>query len=348
MDNYLLDNIFLFKSKNFHDLDQLDIYSYPDDLFNKDSKDQIMKILYGHDQGYIIQQNRNREEFPNNLRLNNKNSNPFIIETPVPQVINDLNIYTTCINGKIIIGLIFDKDDNPYDYKDLFEELLNELLNIEKTCSFEDEIEIDNLLLTIFIDIRRYGDEYIEKKPVIKFHYQESFIKVFIFGIDYVGKTSLVRRIKTGKFNDNYFLPTKKFNIEYVQEEKKGLLAFWDLPGQRNFRNKWLIGLQDSNIVIYMIDIANQLRFEESKKEFWRIINLYELEGVPLLILGNKIDLIQTSNEISHNQIQKLEEEIMNYFEFDRIRNKKWKFLFTSVKTNFNIKTAISVIFDLV
>ncbi|MFX1394205.1 MAG: ADP-ribosylation factor-like protein, partial [Promethearchaeota archaeon] len=303
----MLYNIFLLKNKNFQDLDQLDIYSYPNDIITIDDKDQINKIMYGHDHGDLIHKYKIRKSEIKSSNTKN-NYHPYLIDTPVPQIINHHNIYTTCINGKIIIGLIFEKKDNPYDYKEIFEELLNELLNIEKNCKFKDEIEIENLLITIFIDIRRYGDEYVERHPEIQFHYQETFIKVFLFGIDDAGKSSLVRKIKTGKFNDNYFLPTKKFNIEYYQEDNRGLLAFWDMPGQRSFRNKWLLGLQDSNIIIFMIDVANQIRFEESKKEFWKIINRYDLFEIPILILVNKIDLLDNpdgDNEEHHNRLKK-------------------------------------------
>ena len=333
----MLNNIFLFKGRDFQDLDQLDIYSYPDDMLKMDSREHIRKILLGHDQGTFALQNQNRKLHSNNSNLVHNISNFFIIEKPVPQVIDNLNIYTTCINGDIIIGLTFDKEDNPYDYKDIFEELLSELLNVEEYFSFEDELEIESLLLTIFIDIRRYGDEFVDNKPLIEVQYHESFIKVFLFGIDDVGKTSLVRRIKTGEFNDNYFRATRKFNIEYIPGEEKGLLAFWDCPGQQNFRKKWLMGLQDSNIIIFMIDIANQLRFEESKKEFWKIINRYDLFGIPLLILGNKGDLIQHSIENNNNDCIRLRNEIEDYFEFDKIESRDWKLILTSVKENYNI-----------
>ncbi len=350
----MLNNIFLFQGKNFHNLDQLDIYSYPEEIIKKNSNtDNIRKIIYGHDHGYLIQQNRTRNSTPNNhynpnnnYNLNNNfKKNQYIIDTPVPQVIDDLNIYTTCINRKIIIGLIFEKDDNPYDYKDIFEELLNELLVTENTCSFEEEIEIENLLITIFIDIRRYGDEYVEKRPEIEFHYDESFTKAFLFGIDDVGKSSLVRKIKTGKFSDNYFIPTKKFNIDYVQKEDV-LLSIWDMPGYRGFRQKWLIGLQDSNIVIYMIDVSNQLRFQESKNEFWKIINRYELKDVPVLILANKTDLLNSSGEADTNH--RIKTELVDFFEFEKIKNRDYKLIFTSIKTNYNIDVVIDSIFNMI
>lgn len=42
-----------------------------------------------------------------------------------------------------------------------------------------------------------------------------------------------------------------------------------------------------------MIDITNQRRFEELKREFWDVLNNTELEWIPLLIIGNKIRLKQ-------------------------------------------------------
>jgi small GTP-binding protein len=334
----LLHNIFLFKGKK--KLEDLNIYCYPKEIISINDKLLVNNIIKGHDKENIT----NSEESPSTF----KNLNHHKIDRPVAQFINDFNIYTSCIDEDIIIGLIFEDDDNPYDYKDIFEELLCELLNNGKRYSFEEEMEVDNLLISMFIDLRRYGDEVIEKPQEIEFYYQrEAFFKVFLFGIDEVGKTSFVRRLKTGEYNDNYFTPTRKFSIEYIHAEEKGLLAVWDMPGQLAFRSKWLKGLQDSNIIVYMIDIANQRRFEESKKEFWKILNNEELNGIPLLILGNKNDLVKFSDENYENQLQNLKEEIFDYFGFEKIKKRSWKFIFTSVKTNNNIEKTVQTIFEL-
>lgn len=329
----MLLNIFLFKGKKIRDLEDLNIYCYPNDIISIDDKILVNKIIKEHDEEEVVEQ---------------INSIRFTIDEPIAQYISDLNIYTACINAKIIIGLIFDNDDNPYDYMEIFKELLNELLNNGNGYSFEDEMEVESLLISMFIDIRRFGDEVVEKSTEIDYYYQsETFFKVFLFGIDEVGKSSLVRRLKTGDFNENYFTPTRKFNIEYLPVEKQGLLAVWDMPGQKAFRSKWLIGLQDSNIIIYMIDIANQRRFEETKNEFWNILNNKEMQKIPLLILGNKIDLIKISKEDYNAQLQNLKEELSNFYSFRNIKNRKWDFLFTSVKINFNIDNLFPVIFDL-
>ena len=331
----MLYNIFLFKGKKFQDLKDLNIYSYPNEIISINDKILVNKIIKEHNKEKIEEE---------------ANSNHSMIDKPIAQSINELNIYSSCVDGNIIIGLIFNDDDNPYDYKEIFEELLSEFLNNGATVSFDDEIELESLLISIFIDIRRFGDEVIEKSTEIDYHYQkDSFYKAFLFGIDDVGKSSLVRRLKTGEFNDNFFTPTKSFNIEYIQPQpKKELLAFWDMPGQRSFREKWLTGLQDSNIIVFMIDIANQRSFAESKKEFWNVLNNRKLDRTPLLILGNKFDLFKFSQENLDTQLQNLKDELSKDFGFDTINNREWIFLFTSVKTNFNIDNVIPTILHLI
>jgi small GTP-binding protein len=336
----------LLKRKNSHDLNRFDIYSYPEDIVKKDNRDIVSKIIYGHDHGSLEPCSESIKKLDDSKGINNS-SNPFEIGSPIPQIIGDQNIYTICINSKMLIGLIFEKEDNPFDYREIFEDLSNELLNTEKSCSFEDDMEIENFLITLFIDIKRYGDETLEKVTESSLRPAGLFTKVFLFGIDEVGKSSLIRRLKTGQFNDNFFTPSKRFNIEYTQRED-GLLSIWDMPGQASFRKKWLIGLQDSNILVYMIDIANQLRFEESKKEFWDIITRNGIKDIPLLILGNKVDLINNLNHDKKEPLERSKKEIIEFFEFDKLANRKWEFLFSSVKTNYNIEKLINSIFNLI
>ncbi|MHA2429890.1 MAG: ADP-ribosylation factor-like protein [Promethearchaeota archaeon] len=314
----MLSTIFLLKGKNLLDLNQLDIYSYPEDIVRNNNKDFVETIIIGHDQGIIREGHRNDQNTLRNHDINKKNQDHFVISIPIPQKINENNIYTISINSKMIIGLIFDEEDNPYDYKEIFEDLFYDLINNEKCCSFEDELEIENLLITLFIDLRRYGDEILAKYPEVSFQ---------PVGI-------------------NFFAPTRKFDIKYVQKEKE-FLAFWDIPGQISFREKWLKGIQDSNILVYMIDVANQLRFEESKQEFWNVINEEVTAEIPLLILGNKIDLINHSKDNNQKQLTRIENEIINYFEFHKLRDREWNFLFTSVKTNYNIESVLNTIFTL-
>jgi len=339
----LIQNIFLIRGINQQSIDDLSIFNYPQEIISKDNT-IIENLILVHDSKAL----RNKVNDTNNY----SNPQKFQISNPIPQKIDNLNSITICINKSIIIGLVFDQDDNPYDYEDFFKELMQELINNENRCSFHEEFDIENFLITAFVDFRRFDDELVQKQSGMEIPKESPFNKVFIFGIDEVGKSSLVRRIKTGEYADNYFTPTKKFNIQYLNDEEKGLLAFWDMPGQYSFRKKWLTGSQDSNILVYMIDVSDQIRFAEARKELDFILDHYELSEVPLIIIGNKIDLVNhvNINDIYENKkhLDRLKKEIFDYFKFQEISDRKWKFLFSSVKTNFNIENIIQSILDFI
>lgn len=327
----MLSNIFLLKGKNLDDVNHLDIFSYPIDIFAKFSTDFIKKIIEEYEIGDNGQSN-----------INNYKTEP-----PIAHKIKDQNIFCMGINNQLILGLIFEEEDNPYDYTEIFQDLVQEMINSQECCFFEDESEIENFLITLFIDIRRYGDETLQQYQEIALQSSEILTKAFLFGIDDVGKTSLIRRLKTGQFSENFYTPTKKFNIEYLQEDD-GQLAIWDMPGNLILRKNWLYGIQESNILIYMIDIANQRSFKESKKEFWNIVNRDEVKGIPIIIIANKVDLLNLNQSSRENQLIRTKKELLEYFELDNLNNRPWKFIFSSVKTNFNLQKLIESIFRLI
>ncbi len=324
-------------------IDNLCIYNYPQDIITKDNI-MLENLFLNHDS----QSSKNKV----NDKKTKAHLQEFQIDNPIPHKIKNLNTITTKIGDNVIIGLIFDQDDNPRDYEFFFKELMFELINNEKRCSFIEDFEIENFMITTFVDFRRYDDELMQKHSRTDFSKEKPFNKIFIFGIDEVGKSSLVRRIKTGEYTDNYFTPTKKFNIQYVKHDEKGLIAFWDMPGQYSFRKKWLTGSQDSNILVYMIDVSDQIRFAEARKELNFVLEHYELTGVPLLIIGNKIDLVNHVNindtDETKKHLDRLKNEIFDYFEFQEISDRKWNFLFSSVKTSYNLENIFQSILDLI
>ncbi len=248
-----------------------------------------------------------------------------------PLITEGINIYSCFIYPDAIIGFILDKDDNPYDLKDIFKEQINKYLLPEKDNIFNNNLELETLLISIFIDIRRYYDEILGYSPFSEVKDHGAILKVFVFGLDEAGKTSYIRRITTGEYDRNYYEPTRQFNIEHFSHNNYNFI-FWDVPGQIRLRTKWLLGMQDSNMLIYMIDSANETRFDESKRELWNILDRYEIEGVPLLIVANKIDLPFTL---------KSEEELIEHLGLNEITNRTWDIMFISVADNVNVKKSL-------
>ena len=111
----MLHNIFLFKGNKIRDLEDLNIYSYPSEIISIKDKILVNNIIKEHEKECCSQESKEKK---------------YVINEPIAQFLNELNLYSCCINGKIIIGLIFDNDDNPYDYKEIFKELIR----IAKHC----------------------------------------------------------------------------------------------------------------------------------------------------------------------------------------------------------------------
>ena len=48
--------------------------------------------------------------------------------------------------------------------------------------------------------------------------------------------------------------------------------------------------MSDVDGIIYLVDSSNHKRFEESRNELQGVLEMPELEKVPIVVLGNKID----------------------------------------------------------
>ena len=123
------------------------------------------------------------------------------------------------------------------------------------------------LLLTLFVDLRKYSDEVLsiqEEQNHIMLIGNVPMVKVFVFGLDNAGKSSLMRLLSTGKYDSNYFPPTKKFRITNIKLPSGVKLVCWDMPGQKIFRSDWLRGAQASNILLFILDLADSTRFRRS------------------------------------------------------------------------------------
>ena len=222
----------------------------------------------------------------------------------------DYSILFAPMPQNYMLGLIFSKSSDPEQYKVELGRLLQEyFLYMFNRTPIKENTTINQLLLTLFIDIRKYGDDLKaqEKAPLQRSPYNNQIlIKVFVFGMDFAGKSSLMRLLTTDKYDDDYFPPTRKFrisnlNLSIGENEEAIHLICWDMPGQILFRENWLRGAQASNILLFVLDLEDTERYEEAKGALWKMLKFYELVDLPLVFLANKTDLlgkIPTEEEI--------------------------------------------------
>ena len=120
--------------------------------------------------------------------------------------------------------------------------------------------------------------------------------KIFLFGLDAAGKTSIVNLIKNLP-EPGETSPTVKFDIsEMIIENTE--FVIWDAPGQTLYRQKWGKGVLESQILCFVLELYTPERFNEAKKVLNEMLDNPETKGLPLIICYNKIDIIDAKKKL--------------------------------------------------
>ncbi|XP_035668134.1 ADP-ribosylation factor-related protein 1-like [Branchiostoma floridae] len=129
-----------------------------------------------------------------------------------------------------------------------------------------------------------------------KYLFQRDEYCILILGLDNAGKTTFLEQTKI-QFTRNYkgmnlnkITSTVGLNVGKIDVGSVRLM-FWDLGGQEELQSLWDKYYAESHGVIYMIDSDDRERLPESKLAFDKMLGSESLEGVPLLVVGNKQDI---------------------------------------------------------
>ncbi|KAJ7540475.1 hypothetical protein O6H91_10G016700 [Diphasiastrum complanatum] len=113
-------------------------------------------------------------------------------------------------------------------------------------------------------------------------------MELSLIGLQNAGKTSLVNVIATGGYNED-MIPTVGFNMRKVTKGNV-TIKLWDLGGQPRFRSMWERYCRAVSAIVYVVDAADKDNISISKNELHDLLSKPSLNGIPLLVLGNKID----------------------------------------------------------
>ena len=102
----------------------------------------------------------------------------------------------------------------------------------------------------------------------------------------------------------------------------------WDIGGQKAIRPYWKQYYDSTDALIYVIDSADKKRVEETGEELSQLLEEDQMNGVPLLVLANKQDLV---NALSAKDVA----EGLNLFS---IRDRPWQIQPCSAKTGEGLK----------
>jgi len=155
--------------------------------------------------------------------------------------------------------------------------------------------------------------------------------RLLIIGDSYVGKTSFLYYYSNGSFNLNY-LATAGLELitkDEIIDNKTIRIDLWDTAGNEKFYSLTTSFFKNAEGIMVMFDVTSPTSFENVRNWTESIkthLNL-EANNIPVIIIGNKIDL--TEREIKTVEANKYCRELgFKYFE-------------TSAKTGENVELTI-------
>jgi ADP-ribosylation factor-like protein 8 len=120
-------------------------------------------------------------------------------------------------------------------------------------------------------------------------------MELTLVGLQYSGKTTFVNVVASGSFTED-MIPTVGFNMRKITKGNV-TIKLWDIGGQPRFRTMWERYCRGVNAIVYMVDAANQETIGAAKTELHNLLDKPQLEGIPVLVLGNKRDLPNALDE---------------------------------------------------
>ncbi|XP_054795521.1 ADP-ribosylation factor-like protein 8a isoform X2 [Prosopis cineraria] len=98
----------------------------------------------------------------------------------------------------------------------------------------------------------------------------------------------LLRYANTGGYSED-MIPTVGFNMRKVTKGNV-TIKLWDLGGQPRFRSMWERYCRAVSVIVYVVDAADHENLPVSKGELHDLLSKPSLNGIPVLVVGNKID----------------------------------------------------------
>jgi ADP-ribosylation factor-like protein 3 len=144
--------------------------------------------------------------------------------------------------------------------------------------------------------------------------------RLLFLGLDNSGKTTCLKKLSDEDIS--HISPTQGFNIKSLSQEGFKLNA-WDIGGQKAIRAYWPNYYENTDILVFVVDAADEKRLEECGIELQQLLDVDNLKNVPVLILANKQDL---SNALSAA-------DISDKLSLSSIRDRKWQIQACSAKT---------------
>ncbi|MHA1321040.1 MAG: Rab family GTPase, partial [Promethearchaeota archaeon] len=120
--------------------------------------------------------------------------------------------------------------------------------------------------------------------------------KVIVIGDPAVGKTSLLTKFATEKFEETYLstvgVQILKVTIELKEHDATVNLMIWNIAGQPQFYMLHRPYFNGADGMLLVFDITRSSTFSNVNNWYSAAVK-YGLSGIPRILIGNKIDLAE-------------------------------------------------------
>ncbi|CAH1783294.1 unnamed protein product [Owenia fusiformis] len=113
--------------------------------------------------------------------------------------------------------------------------------------------------------------------------------RVLVLGLDNAGKSAVLACMENNELQSAP-KPTEGFNVMCVQKNDT-TLNIWEIGGDPSVRKYWHNFIQDTDILVFVVDSADTKRHPEAYDELHIQLGDERLKHVPIVIVANKQDL---------------------------------------------------------
>jgi len=164
--------------------------------------------------------------------------------------------------------------------------------------------------------------------------------KFVITGDHEVGKTSLIRRFVENKFSNDYRstlgLNVTSHSIEFYGNEV--IFVLFDIGAQEYFKRFRKTYYQGAQAAFIVFDLTNEESFKNVKKWYDELHSFIGNRDIPIVLVGNKTDLIK-ERKVEYQQSIKLVNEFLKEY-----TSKDFSYIETSALSGENVEDAFSLI----
>ncbi|KAL9656471.1 hypothetical protein ABK040_005235 [Willaertia magna] len=113
--------------------------------------------------------------------------------------------------------------------------------------------------------------------------------KIIFVGLDNAGKTTLLYKLTSNLLTQP--VPTQYPNCETIQLNSSCTIRATDVGGHPLVRGIWKNYFIDIDGLVFIVDANDKKRLTEASNELQKILKDNDLENIPVLVIGNKVDI---------------------------------------------------------